>query len=237
MLAALPPASDRSVTGGKGARYRAAAAAMTSWPARGGMPAAARASASTRRAYGQRSRNAAAGRVPGPRLCPMIHARPLGRQAGGAGEPGSREGPGRGLERQPVCGLRAREVRPGDPEGAELEAPALEQCRSRAVGRVARTRIRVVVVGEVEPGGRDPAERSPAGEHGVEQGGRVIGVGEAAGEADDGDRLARGRIGRDLRHLRGHGVSLTRRPWPQIWSVSRKATPGELAHINSSAKR
>ena len=43
--------------------------------------------------------------------------------------------------------------------------------------------------GQVQAAGRHAPERPPAGQDGVQQGGRVVGVGEPAGQADHGDRV------------------------------------------------
>src|SRR5215472_6019113 len=74
-----------------------------------------------------------------------------------------------------------------DVEGFRLKLPSLEHTRPGAVRGVGDAAVRLVVVDQVNPAGRRAPERSPAGEHDIEEGSRVVGVGEATREADNGD--------------------------------------------------
>ncbi len=114
-------------------------------------------------------------------------------QALALGESGRGERARRGLQRQPVRGV-GRLVDAGrHAERCQVELPALEQSRPGAIGRIGRGPVGAVVVGQLEPGRRQPAECPAPGQHQVEKRGRVIGVGKAASHADDRDRLRAGR--------------------------------------------
>ena len=109
-------------------------------------------------------------------------------------EPCGRERAGRGLQREPVRRVGREEDRGRDPERRQVELPPLDHRSPGAVGRVGGGPVRAVVVGQVQPARRQPAERPALGQHQVEQRGRIVGVGETAGQADDGNRQAVGGV-------------------------------------------
>jgi hypothetical protein len=86
------------------------------------------------------------------------------------------------------------EDRGRDPERRQVELPPLDHRGPGAVGRVGGGPVRAVVVGQVQPARGQPAERPALGQHEVEQRGRIVGVGETAGQADYGNRQAVGGV-------------------------------------------
>ena len=74
------------------------------------------------------------------------------------------------------------------PNARALELPAFDHRGPGAVGGVRDGQVGLVIVGQVDAAGRQAPERPAAGEHDVEERGRVVGVREPAGEADNGER-------------------------------------------------
>ena len=80
-----------------------------------------------------------------------------------------------------------------DAERGGFETPALDQRPAGAVGGIGLGQVRQVVVVNVDPAQRQAAEGPAAGQDDVQERGGVVGVGEPAGQAHDGDRCS-GRI-------------------------------------------
>lgn len=105
-----------------------------------------------------------------------------------AGEAGRCQGPRSGLESEPVgwigggvCGLV-------DSERGGLEPPALDHGRPGAVGGIGGGQVGQIVVTDIDPAGRQAAERPAASQDDVQQRCGIIGVREPAGQSYDGER-------------------------------------------------
>ncbi len=119
---------------------------------------------------------------------PDDHAGAVAVETCPGGEAGGCQRPRRGLEREPVSRIGGDVVGVLDAERPPLEAPAFEYRRPGAVGSVRGRPVRLVIVAEVDAARGEAPERLPAGEDRVQERGRVIGIREPAGEADNGDR-------------------------------------------------